>query len=908
MHAHSSPRWAASSPRSVPHCCALLCPAVAPRRGLDDATGSRLSAVVVWRRRSCQQLTGEVPRPSAARRVAGRENRTPSAYRHAQRGCGKRRTGSRSVSPRRKPELLPQRRLDVLLESPAVAAVLNAGAAPDEELLAFWRPGRDAQRAREACGARSPRAQQPGKPAVPRRRRPRGGRRVVEPRDGGGGGGQLEVNADGGEGTSGVGIPQLDWRVNHWLSMHGHKTEVLAMTKSVQMLKEWFKFLDAKGTGRVGVAELEEPLVSVGLAASRDDVISLVAAANRDGSGALSFKQFLGLMSASRMSDVPVVHVSAVGGGGGQRSDPPLSEDPLAQSQKLRAVQTKAFELRRSSLASLLQDSADEDPLVPQLGAFDWDNTMRTTTSVSSTALSTVGGGGGGGSGGGPRRTSGVSPRRPSAAPTGIRSSFRRLSIHNGGPQPPRRCVSVLDPAAAGSCRVWVGRKRPAAHRVTHSDTSAPSSEPPTRANSPVADDPDAPTLAVHPAATPLATTAVPAPPPRGASTRVTPVPMRRKFHRRRSSARSGAPAPPRPPTAVRQYVRRRRWSCEVRAGKELVRDAQMKQQEARMASLFGLAPKPAVVQGPVSGGAGAPLQMRRVDLRAVRKLFMLFREGKLGSAELSFPVLISAHRRHMLMDANMEPEGSLKREAGLRVLEAVKRTARMGLWSLAHPDQAAEVVAGHDARAPSHVPSRSTAAATPMPRANAWSGRLSVASVSELQPFNPADYDHAMQPSGSEHSDEDLAHPRRPSRAPSLNGDRRAADSGDEGQFTGFGGSDDDDDGDFFGDTVGDLPVFSGVPTARRASGGAGGSRRMRSASCHIGVPQQQRRVSQASARSANLANTLNTFKGNKAGLGLYGGGHGRGGVLAMSAIPEEATVASMDTSHSEFMGSIRP
>ncbi len=42
---------------------------------------------------------------------------------------------------------------------------------------------------------------------------------------------------------------------------------------------------DHRNQGYIGVQELEEPLISVGLASTRDDVINLVAAASHDGSG-----------------------------------------------------------------------------------------------------------------------------------------------------------------------------------------------------------------------------------------------------------------------------------------------------------------------------------------------------------------------------------------------------------------------------------------------------------------------------------------------------------------------------------------------------------------------------------------------------------------------------------------------
>jgi hypothetical protein len=61
------------------------------------------------------------------------------------------------------------------------------------------------------------------------------------------------------------------------------------LATNLKVLKMFFQYLDVEGKGSLGVRQLEEPLVSVGLASSRDEVINLVAAADRNGSGALGF-------------------------------------------------------------------------------------------------------------------------------------------------------------------------------------------------------------------------------------------------------------------------------------------------------------------------------------------------------------------------------------------------------------------------------------------------------------------------------------------------------------------------------------------------------------------------------------------------------------------------------------------
>lgn len=51
------------------------------------------------------------------------------------------------------------------------------------------------------------------------------------------------------------------------------------------------------GLGNIGVDELEEPLVALGLAQSRENVQQLFDMVDEDGSGQIEFEEFLALMS-----------------------------------------------------------------------------------------------------------------------------------------------------------------------------------------------------------------------------------------------------------------------------------------------------------------------------------------------------------------------------------------------------------------------------------------------------------------------------------------------------------------------------------------------------------------------------------------------------------------------------------
>ena len=51
--------------------------------------------------------------------------------------------------------------------------------------------------------------------------------------------------------------------------------------------------LDTDGSGSIGVDELEEPLISLGLAQNRRDVMELIKSVDVDNSGEIEFEEFL---------------------------------------------------------------------------------------------------------------------------------------------------------------------------------------------------------------------------------------------------------------------------------------------------------------------------------------------------------------------------------------------------------------------------------------------------------------------------------------------------------------------------------------------------------------------------------------------------------------------------------------
>lgn len=94
---------------------------------------------------------------------------------------------------------------------------------------------------------------------------------------------------------------ELKWLQHRWLDKHGKNSQLKEYREQIALMRRWFTSLDADGSGEVGVDELEDPLVSVGLARSRGDVQKLIDGVDRDGSGEVTFGEFLHLMHPKKV-------------------------------------------------------------------------------------------------------------------------------------------------------------------------------------------------------------------------------------------------------------------------------------------------------------------------------------------------------------------------------------------------------------------------------------------------------------------------------------------------------------------------------------------------------------------------------------------------------------------------------
>ncbi|KAM3146875.1 hypothetical protein pb186bvf_001029 [Paramecium bursaria] len=84
---------------------------------------------------------------------------------------------------------------------------------------------------------------------------------------------------------------QQEASLRHWLIQKKARHLIDFDDKERNQLKQYFNSLDQDGSKSIGIDELEEPLISLGIAESRDDVSKLVYSVDNDGQ--IYFKEFL---------------------------------------------------------------------------------------------------------------------------------------------------------------------------------------------------------------------------------------------------------------------------------------------------------------------------------------------------------------------------------------------------------------------------------------------------------------------------------------------------------------------------------------------------------------------------------------------------------------------------------------
>ena len=94
-----------------------------------------------------------------------------------------------------------------------------------------------------------------------------------------------------------------DSSLRNWLRVHGKSKYIDFDDEERKQYREIFKALDGDGSGAIGVEELEDPLIALGLADSREGVEKLVELVDEDGTGEIEFDEFLLVMRSIKKDD-----------------------------------------------------------------------------------------------------------------------------------------------------------------------------------------------------------------------------------------------------------------------------------------------------------------------------------------------------------------------------------------------------------------------------------------------------------------------------------------------------------------------------------------------------------------------------------------------------------------------------
>ena len=80
-----------------------------------------------------------------------------------------------------------------------------------------------------------------------------------------------------------------------WLQKQGKHHLFKFTDQELRELKRYFEHLDDDGGGSIGIEELETPLISLGIAKSREEVQDIVDKVDEDGD--IFFEEFLQILS-----------------------------------------------------------------------------------------------------------------------------------------------------------------------------------------------------------------------------------------------------------------------------------------------------------------------------------------------------------------------------------------------------------------------------------------------------------------------------------------------------------------------------------------------------------------------------------------------------------------------------------
>ncbi|CAG9318153.1 unnamed protein product [Blepharisma stoltei] len=88
----------------------------------------------------------------------------------------------------------------------------------------------------------------------------------------------------------------MENRTRTWLKKHGKKNYIDFDEKMRNELRKYFLSMDEDGSGSIGVEELMEPMLALGLAENKEQVQTLFNQVDKDHSGEIEFNEFLSIV------------------------------------------------------------------------------------------------------------------------------------------------------------------------------------------------------------------------------------------------------------------------------------------------------------------------------------------------------------------------------------------------------------------------------------------------------------------------------------------------------------------------------------------------------------------------------------------------------------------------------------
>lgn len=112
-----------------------------------------------------------------------------------------------------------------------------------------------------------------------------------------------------------------------WLTKKGRKYLIDFDNRERKEMKQYFNSLDEKKTGSIGIDELEELLLSVGLFETREEIKALIDSVDEDKSGKIEFDEFLSMIQNDEGQNEEIVTFfkTVIGGNAARRQSFPRS-------------------------------------------------------------------------------------------------------------------------------------------------------------------------------------------------------------------------------------------------------------------------------------------------------------------------------------------------------------------------------------------------------------------------------------------------------------------------------------------------------------------------------------------------------------------------------------------------------